>query len=341
MGIRRVPRELIRWLVERYGYELVRPTATVPEPTDDPPLFNDQTDLPDDAIVHLRPDHPALRRLAERYAAFEPAVTDPLLWTEGHLREEDILYFRGCNAFVWQLRGTNVSVESYALTAYYVEMIDRLGLLDRLDEDRSFGNFTFVVGGRTVSRDLLDSIIEIDFLDRHLNIADGSTVRTILDIGAGYGRLAHRVLTAFDHIRQYYCVDAVAASTFVCDYYIRHRGLTERAKVVPLDEIDRCLQCAGKIDVAVNVHGFSECRIEAVDWWLSLLEKHEVEYLMVVPNATYTVSPGAGLNLSPDVIQQAVVRHGYRLLASEPKYLHPVVQEHGIEPTEHWLFQRT
>src|SRR5262249_27770616 len=120
--------------------------------------------LPDDAGRYLRPDNPKLIDLQQRYRAFDPDVTTPFGWIDGHVRPEDITYFRGDNAWVWQIRGTNTNILSHALTLYYLKSIDRLGLLDKLVEDNNFGNFTFTIAGRLISRDLLDAITEIYFL---------------------------------------------------------------------------------------------------------------------------------------------------------------------------------
>jgi len=108
-----------------------------------------------------------------------------------------------------------------------------------LVEDDYFGNFVFQIGGKTISRDLLDSILEIYFLDRHLGLASAENHRTILDVGAGYGRLAHRLVSALSGAQRYLCTDAVAESTFISEYYLGFRGLDGRACAVPLDEIER------------------------------------------------------------------------------------------------------
>ena len=191
--------------------------------------------LPEDAARYLTPDNPKLIELQQRYGACDADVTTPYIWTDRHVRPEDVAYFRGDNAWVWQVRGKNANVLACALSLYYLKSIDHLGLLDRLAEDDSFGNFTFTVAGRKVSRDLLESIAEIYFLDRHLGVASRTGFR-VLDIGAGYGRLAHRMVGALPGIDRYYCTDAVAVSGFVCDYYLRFRGL-EKAQVVPLDRL--------------------------------------------------------------------------------------------------------
>ncbi len=291
--------------------------------------------LPGAAEAYLRADNPRLLELERAYAAFDSRVTTPLLWRRDHVTTYDLRYFRGDNAYVWQVRD-GAAEANYALTAYYVKSIDTLGLLTRLEEDELFGAHLFDALGGKVSRDLLDSIVEIHFLERHLGLAS-QPGQHVLDIGAGYGRLAHRMTRALPQVGGYLCVDAVPASTFLCEYYLRFRGVEDKARAVPLHEIDQVL-AARRIDLALNIHSFPECTVEAIAWWLDLLRRHRVPRLMIVPNpaehggeklVTNTGEPMEGLLAS----------RGYRLAARAPKYADPAVQRHGVQPTWHYLFQ--
>lgn len=292
--------------------------------------------LPENAAEYLRPDNPKLVELKQRYRAFDSEVTTPFVWNDDHVRAEDIAHFRGDNAWLYQLRGRNANALAYALSFYYLKSIDRLQLLDSAVEDDSFGNFAFTIAGRAVSRDLLDSMAEIYFLDRHLGVGSRTGLR-VLDVGAGYGRLAHRMVTALPAIGQFFCTDAVAVSTFVSDYYLRFRGAA-KAVVVPLDDIDRTLR-ENPIDLAINVHSFSECRPQAIEWWTRLLAKHRVKNVMVVPNAD-AASLGERLltNDGYDFLP-LFERYGYRTVHKEPKFLDPMVQKYGLHPTWHHLLE--
>jgi hypothetical protein len=297
------------------------------------PVYN-ATTLPDEARRYLVPDNPRLVDLTRRYAGCSPDVTTPSVWSPEHVRPEDLAFFRGDNAYVWQVRGTNANILGYALATYYAQSIDRPGLLDRLAEDDQFGNFTFQIAGRTVSRDLLDSVIEIDFLDRSLDLLsrDGATV---LDIGAGYGRLAHRLTTAAPGLKEYLCADAVPQSTFLSEFYLRHRGIADRAHVIALDEFDQTL-ASKSVDLAVNVHSFSECRPDAIEWWVRRLAGAGVKHLFLVPNAfeAERVLTNERQDFTP-----ILERHGYRLVSRAPKYRDPVVQQYGIMPAAYFLFE--
>ena len=338
MALKAYLRKALNSALKRYDYEVIesRRLYEWQKHPNAQPSFN-QSRLPEGATDYLQLNNPKLRDLQARYTTFNTEVTAPLVWTDVHVQPADILYFRGDNAYVWQLRGPNMNVMAYALTTFYAKSIDKLRLLEQLEEDDFFGNFTFRIDDRLMSRDLLDSIMEIYFLEKYLSLSLSKDM-TILDIGAGYGRLAHRMVSAMPNIQNYLCTDAVAISSFISEYYLRFRRAEGKAKVVPLDEIESTLANRA-VYIAVNIHSFSECRISAIDWWLSLLERQRVRYLMIVPNSG---DHGGERLLTYDRkdFGEVIEKHGYKLVAKEPKYGDPVVQKYAISPTYHYLFER-
>ncbi len=340
---RLVDRALARWGFERVPTRLVYPWQR--SPVDLP--SHSGSPLPEGARA-LSPDHPRLLELARRYREIDSVLARDPVWTEELLAGADLRHFRGDNPYVWQLRGRNLNELGYALSYYCVRRFDRLGLLDRLDEDGHFGVHTFEIDGRSISRDLLDSVLELDFLDRHLGISGSSApgrstplgrsgAWTLLDIGAGYGRLAHRAVTAFPESLRCLCTDAIALSTFLSEFYLGFRGVGQRATVVPLDELETAIP-PGAVDIAVNVHSFSECSLAAIDAWLAFLAGRRVPHLMVVPNAASPDGRSPLTNAGED-FGPLVRRHGYVLTAVEPKFPDPVVQEYGISPASYFLFR--
>ena len=268
-----------------------------------------ESPIPIEADEYLRPDNPRLEELRQRYSSAE---------TTDNLRG-----FRG------DLRGSNLNPIGYALATYYIQSIDRLGLLNALAEDGLFGNVTFEIAGHVVSRDLLDSILEIYFLEKHLRLTHRKDA-VILDIGAGYGRLAHRMVAVFPNLGAYLCTDATAASTFVSEFYLRFRGVDSRATVIPLDEIETTVRNR-RIDIAVNIQSFSGCSLEAIEWWITLLARNTVRYLMIETKDELQ-------SFDRQDFREALERAGYRLLAREPKYGDPIVQQYALDPTHHYLF---
>ena len=281
---------------------------------------------------YLRYDNPVLKDLRQRYEG-HPA-NDHIQWDSSSVEEVvDLPFFRADNLYVFQSRRYPPLV-LYATSAY-VAQVDGLGLLEVLEEDGQFGAEVFDFHGKVVSRDLLDSIIEMNFLDRHLGISSGRPVR-VLDIGAGYGRLAHRMVTAFENVAPYYCVDAVPESTFISDYYLKFRGMTERCAVVPLDQFESIKT----VDLAINVHSFAECRVRVIEWWLQKLQELQIPWLFIATHPTLglTSREERGRKNFRPIIEGA----GYTLTANERKFeCAPLLQENGLYPAEYFLFRRT
>jgi hypothetical protein len=290
--------------------------------------------LPPGADEELRLDHPRLVELTERYRGHPATATSQ--WSDDYLRDNiDLRYFRGDNAWLWQRRARTLPLH-YALVTFYLQRNDPLGVLEKLGEDGLFGAYTFDIDGLVVSRDLLDSVNELNFLEEELGIF-GLPHPTFLDIGAGYGRLAHRATTVRDGVT-YMCTDAVPVSTFICEYYLQFRN-AGGSEVVPLNDVRSAL--AGRhIDVAVNVHSFSECPLSTITWWLDLLAENDVESLMIVPNdgdRLLSVEPSRSREDFLPVVQS----RGFDLVVSRPKYAYSrFTQEHGLFPGHYLLFRR-
>jgi hypothetical protein len=271
-----------------------------------------------------------------RYRSHPAAA--PSQWSHDYVRNTiELRSFRANNSYVWQ-QWDRADPFRYGLTTYFTRLHDRLGLLERLDEDGLFGAKTYDIDGVLFSRDLLDSTTELTFLDGELDISRHQV--TILDVGAGYGRLAHRATSAFETVT-YLCTDAVPLSTFLSDYYVEFRGVGDRARVVPLDGIEEVV-AGTKVDLAVNIHSFGECPLSAIAWWLDLLARNDVEHLMIVPNTT-TRLLSKELDGPRRDFMPLVEASGFELVRMRPKYDSAFMQEHGLHgafPTYYFLFRR-
>jgi hypothetical protein len=267
---------------------------------------------------YLSPSNRSLRELERSYRNDHSALAAQSLWAQAqHSRRRDLRYFRGDNLYLWQYtRSPILNRYRYFIYACYVRSIDSHGLLDMLHEDGAFGCFTFDFDGMpTVSRDLLDSVNEITFLGEHAGLFSGPALQ-VLDIGAGYGRLAHRLVESSERVSRYWCVDAIARSTFLCEYYLRYRGISDRASVLQLPDVLSAIE-PGSVDLAVNVHSFSEMPQRAVAAWIAWISRLKVPTLFVVPNEQDHVlsreEDGSRIDCS-DVLDSL----GYSLRVSEP-----------------------
>lgn len=127
-----------------------------------------------------------------------------------------------------------------------------------------------------VTRMWLDANVELDFLARHLPMG----CLRILDIGAGYGRLA-AVVDAMKppYVNVYYCVDAVPISTRLCrEYTAGHRALVQ---VFSLQEFAAVADGLHP-DLAINIHSWNECNLSQIARWLDVLREMEVPWLFTV-----------------------------------------------------------
>jgi len=332
-SIRSILAQIFRLIASRVGYEMV-PEHTVFD-------FQIQSSLqpvergssvPENARVELRPDHPDLIDLRNRYADYDDQVTTPLLWTPDRLSNQDLSTFRGHNAFLYQVGSQNRNILGYLLQAYYLQNHDILELWDRLQEKGDFGVRLFDISGKRVSRDLLDSIMEINFLEKTLNLSSEERF-SVLDIGAGYGRLAHRMVSGMPNLDIYLCTDAIPESTFICDYYLQHRGIQDKATSVPLDRIESRLN-EHDIGLAVNIHSFSECTLDAIEWWITLLKDNRIPFLFIVPNSGRDLLTNEGQDFQPLLNSK-----GYQEMVVEPKYKDPTLHRYAANPGYYHLYK--
>lgn len=292
------------------------------------------------AVPELRSDHPRLTELRRLYRERRCWPDAWSVWSREQV-SSDVPFqrFRADCAYLWQHRDFNTPA-ALVLTYLYLEALGLGADLRRLGEDGAFGCFTQPIRGALASRDLLDSVCEIAFLRRMIG-AERLHQGTLLDIGAGYGRLAHRLVQAGQK-GCVLCADAVPESAFLCEFYLRFRGCGAAAKMIPLPDL-RLAVAPHKVLMAMNIHSFSECPLTAIAWWMRLLSELEIQYLFVVPNSD--ANGGRGL-LSTEHggvrndFSLLIRASGYRRVAIEPKYADAEVQRFGVSPTYHHFFER-
>jgi len=256
------------------------------------------------------------------------------LWTTERQRDGLRLPdFRSDNLYVWQRATPDAA---YATAWAHVQAECRRDVVTALHEDGSFGATTVTVDGRVLSRDLVDSMLELDFLAENVPGFTGPDRLRVLDVGAGYGRLAHRGTTAFPHL-DWRCVDAVPISTVLCRWHLGHLG--SPASVIELDHVTDDV-VSGSIDLAVNVHSFNECPLEAIRWWLGFLADRDVPWLFLVPNDTQeltsTEADGSKRDFGP-----LLAEAGFHLAVERLKYRDDeAAQTGGVYPETYLLYRR-
>nr|QBK89485.1 MAG: hypothetical protein LCMiAC02_05800 [Mimivirus LCMiAC02] len=186
--------------------------------------------------------------------------------------------FRNDNAYIWQTRLGDGEKE-YTDYYYKLKKMDKLNLFSKTKENGEFGCKTWFVNKDKIliSRDLLDSIIEIYFLKQNFDNLDNLN---ILEIGAGYGRLCKRYSDCFQK-SNYYITDGIPYSTYYSNIYLSLSNFED--KNIELYNLENKLNNI-KIDIAINIHSFPEQNINDVEWWINLVHKHKIKYIFFVPN---------------------------------------------------------
>jgi SAM-dependent methyltransferase len=142
-----------------------------------------------------------------------------------------------------------------------------------MTRDVEHGARVFETSRGPVTRQWIDGNVEIGFLARSLPYLEAHDV---LDIGAGYGRLAVMLAPL---VRSYVCVDPVPVSVEVCrDYTARYAPSVRVLDVAEfLSEIPSI-----RPTLAVNIHSWNECDRAQIAAWLDVLEELAVPYLFTV-----------------------------------------------------------
>ncbi len=190
------------------GFDLVRRSeheqAVIPGAFDER-LHHDPGSLRPEAKDYLREDNPRLLELRAAYERLDWPVRAASRWDQERLGEWlHFGYFRGESMYIWHYRQSDEMARLYYFAfLQYVRARDHRHLLETLGEDGAFGCWTYEFPSLpTCSRDLLDSVNELLYLDRAIGIFDLVNLR-MLDIGAGYGRLAHRASQALPGLQSY------------------------------------------------------------------------------------------------------------------------------------------
>jgi len=289
-------------------------------------------------------DDPVLADLRRRYVALDTplAARSPRWKVDRPPDDLDLATFRADNAYLWQVRNSYAGASpqlTYRRYAHYLRRIDHRRLLDQLGEDGAFGAVTFPHTWPTVlSRDLLDSVNELCFLDRRWHLFDRAEL-TVLDIGAGYGRLAHRMTEGVANLHHYLCVDVIPESTYLSAWYLHRRRTEHKTEVIPLDQLTDTLT-GRRIDLAINIRSFTEMSAAAITAWLDVLDQLAVPALYIIPNHSTRLQShepdGQRRDMRPELHQR-----GYRLTADEPLILDDTMRATTHWTEHHLLYQRT
>jgi hypothetical protein len=97
-----------------------------------------------------------------------------------------------------------------------------------------------------------------------------------------------------------------------------------------LDEVQE-----GSINLAKNIHSFSEMSMPSLESWVRFLVEKKVEYVFVVPN-------GADLALNDGSDFGGLFENaGYHIESVDDKFSDPEFARFGIYPSKYFLLRRS
>jgi putative sugar O-methyltransferase len=175
----------------------------------------------------------------------------------------------------------------------YVERNDPEHLLDRVSEPLQGNPPRVRQGARLISQDLANSILEYRSV---MNAdVDETEVRTIMELGSGYGRTAYVYLTLHPDCR-YILVD-IPPALYICEKYLsdlfedrkifsfrpfeRYEDIRkeyESADIVFLMPHQLELLPDKSVDLFINISSLHEMRIDQITYYFKVIEKLTRKY---------------------------------------------------------------
>jgi len=194
---------------------------------------------------------------------------------------------------IGRIIGNRTTALYIALLWEYVHRRDRRGVLGQLDEPL-LGHPVYIdYHGRRVSEDLCNSVLELTAITEALGA--GPPIRSVIELGAGYGRVAWAFLSALPDVR-YVVVDIPPAlaiserylSTLFADrpiFGFRHFDTYSEveqelasAQIVFLTPNQLDLLPPQHADLFVNISSLHEMRPEQIEHYFAAIDTHCTGY---------------------------------------------------------------
>jgi putative sugar O-methyltransferase len=147
----------------------------------------------------------------------------------------------------------------------YAAAHDTSGVTE-LSEPLLGGPFPVYANGRLISQDLANTALEVSALQAGL---DGRTPRHILEVGAGYGRMAHALLSIYPEAS--YTIVDIEPAIDIGRWYLSQLFAPERLRFLSPDEAR--LLPAGSADVALSISSLQEMTPQQVESYLRLFDR--------------------------------------------------------------------
>ena len=169
-------------------------------------------------------------------------------------------------------------------------------------ENRHIGNpFTVRYNGEEICLDYLQAVYELDFIAKNVRV-DGLS---ILEIGAGYGRTCHAIMSNHE-VEIYYIVDLENCLQLSQNYLgkVLDKPAFSRIRFILAEDFD--LLSDMHFDLCINIDSFAEMDAEVVQYYLDYVRKHSNYLYVKNPVGKYLDKSLDGHSQGEEVVQLAL-----------------------------------
>lgn len=167
---------------------------------------------------------------------------------------------------------------------------------------RELGNpLSIQFGGLSVCLDYLQAAKEADFIGQAVTLENSSVV----EIGAGYGRTCHTLLSNFD-IARYCIIDLPNALQLSRRYLSEVLDPASFEKISFISVADFDASQLGSFDLAINIDSFAEMDQEVVHEYLAFIDTHCTAFYTKNPVGKYYDKSLDGHSQGNEVIELAL-----------------------------------
>ena len=127
------------------------------------------------------------------------------------------------------------------------------------------------IDNKFVTQDLVTTAEEADILSKTINLQD---IKTITEIGVGYGRTASYLLRCFPNIEKYHLVDIHPAIKLAEEYLsiVLDKDLLSKIVFMTPDGLNEA--CRERVDLVLAISSLNEMTGTYVDFYLEMIDRY-------------------------------------------------------------------
>lgn len=177
-------------------------------------------------------------------------------------------------------------------------------LLDKI-ENRLFGNpISIRARGRDICIDYLQALYEAKFIKTEIETTD-----RIIEIGAGYGRTCHTVLSLYSNITEYIIIDLEPCLNLAKKYLsnVLEENLFKKIKFIPNLFCDNELKkTENRNTLSINCDSLGEMDPEVSRAYLDIIHEHSCYFYSCNPVGKYDPTFVEEVDFNPAIAKDAL-----------------------------------